>query len=127
MFEKLQMKLTKPLTKLRNLSITLQQDSSRQNFVLRWFPNVVTFEVYYTVEKSFGKIHLLIDTINTCRTERSFNPAVIAFRKYLTKKATQYSETELRKLKERSQEFQNKIITQNQKYVTIYPLGIYNI
>lgn len=127
LFEKLQDQISVPLTKLRNLSFTIPQEQAGQTFKLKWFPNVMNLEVFYTVEKSFGNIHQLINAINLGRTEKNFNPAIITFKEYLLKKVSQYGESELNKYKTRSQEFRNKIVTQNQKYVAVRTLTVHEI
>lgn len=126
-FEKLMISATSPMNNLRKLSFTIGQDIPGCNYALLPFPNLTQLELYYTVEKSFGNIHQIINALNTHRGDRTCNPAVIIFKEYLMKKSPQYTEAERVRFKKRSNDFRVKIIDQCAKYVAVQTLPLHDI
>lgn len=126
-FEKFQEQTPGLFVNMKRLCFNIKQDPPEHFYALSFFPNLVSLEIFYTVEKGFGSVAELIKSINMHRENHTCNPAIIIFKEYLAKKISQYNESERNRLKHRSANFRERIIDQNTKYVSVRTLLIHDL
>lgn len=77
-FEKFQEQTPGLFLNMKRLCSNVKQDDFS---ALRFFPNLVSLEIFYTVEKGFGSVAELIKSINMHRENRTCNPQLSLYSK----------------------------------------------